>query len=219
MRIFNPQLDFSPDKPFYPMVISYDSQVYGFHYLISHGLFTRFEDFCNLPKNIHLSKNEQILRYSQSCGEENQKDVKKVISSGKMELFFTPELMSTTSNGVRINQDILAKEIFKDPNKAIQYYNRISAGGLLILAWENTKDDQNDDPVWKFLYHCRNAAAHKGYYNFLHGEPKQLAKWRSLEITKALQGNPLFPDPPREGFLGVGDVLYLLSDIEKEYYQ
>ncbi len=227
MDIFDPQLNFSPEKPFYPMVISYISQVYGIHYLISHGFYLRFENFCKKMENIGYSKDEQILRYSHSCGEENRKAIEKVIRSGKMEFFVTPALASKTSNDIRINKETLAEEIFKDPNTAIQYFNHISAGGLLILAWENTRDDHTDDPLWKFLYHCRNAAAHKGFFNFQNGEPKKVAKWKSLEITSSLQGYPLFPvdpkkdshDPPKESFLKIGDVLYLLADIEKKFYK
>jgi hypothetical protein len=32
MNMFDPQLNFSPEKPFYPLVVSYISQIYGFFY-------------------------------------------------------------------------------------------------------------------------------------------------------------------------------------------
>jgi hypothetical protein len=186
--------------------------------LISYGIFNLFEEFSKNPENLNLSITEQILHFSLSCGERNIKDVENVIKSGKMELFLSPELISKISKGIKINKNAIIKEIFKDPNTSLQYYNRISAGGLLILAWENTKGDHTDDPLWEFLRHCRNASAHKGHFHFLHGEPKKPAKWKSLEITHDLHDHPLFSEPPEEGFLGVGDVLYLLTDIEKEYY-
>jgi len=121
---------------------------------------------------------------------------------------------------------MLAKEIFKDPNTTIQYYNPISAGGLLILAWKITTDNHTKHPLWEFLRHCRNVTAHKGNFNFINGEPRKPAIWKSLEITKDLHEHPLFPAPPKEnpqgslekGFLGIGDVLYMLADIEKEFY-
>jgi hypothetical protein len=32
-----------------------------------------------------------------------------------------------------------------------------------------------------------------------------------------MQGNCLFADPPKRGYIGIGDVLYLLADIEKKF--
>jgi hypothetical protein len=71
------------------------------------------------------------------------------------------------------------------------------------------------DPIWEFLRHCRNAAAHKGRFNLVRGEPRRLATWRSKTTAPGLNGTLLFTDGKLPGFLGPGDVLYLLSDLEK----
>jgi hypothetical protein len=80
-----------------------------------------------------------------------------------------------------------------------------------------TRGFHTHDPLWEFLRHCRNAAAHKGFFNFMHGGPKRPAKWRGLEIVSSLQSTPLFNDPQVSGFLGIGDALHLLSDVEQTF--
>jgi hypothetical protein len=218
MDVFDPQLIFSPDKPFYPLVMSYLCQVHGFFDLVSRGLYQRFERFCQKETNSSLSHHELIQLFCQSLGEKNRKAAEEVVSGGKMGIIFEQELASCISSGIKVNTEDLAKEVFEHSDPAIRYFNRISAGGLLILAWENTESEHVHDPLWEFFRHCRNAAAHRGFFNFYQGEPRRAAKWRTLEIVQGLQDQPLFPDPPKKGFLGIGDVLYLLADIEKEFY-
>jgi hypothetical protein len=218
MDIFDPQLIFSPDKPFYPLVMSYVCQIHGFLDLASRGLYQRFERFCQKQTNFSLSRHELIQLFCKTLDEKNRKTAEEVVSGGKMGMMFKQGLASSISTGIKVDTEVLAGEIFEHPTSAIRYFNRISAGGLLILAWENTEADHMRDPVWEFFRHSRNAAAHRGFFNFYQGEPKRPAKWRTLEIIQGLQGQPLFPDPPKKGFLGIGDVLYLLADIEKEFY-
>jgi len=218
MDVFDPQLIFAVEKPFYPLMMSYICQVHGFFDLVSRGLYQRFERFCQKQTNSSLSRHELIQLFCQSLDDKNRKTAEEVVSGGKMGMIFKQELASCISSGIKVNTEALAKEVFEHSDPAIRYFNRISAGGLLILAWENTETDHVHDPMWEFLRHCRNAAAHRGFFNFYQGEPKRVAKWITLEIVQRLQGQPLFPDPPKKGFLGIGDVLYLLADIEKEFY-
>jgi hypothetical protein len=95
---------------------------------------------------------------------------------------------------------------------------------LLILAHETTAGHHTHDPLWEFLRHCRNAAAHGGRFELRHGEPKRPATWRNLTITTGLAGTRLIDGPRRptsaaddveKGLLAVGDVVPLLWDIER----
>jgi hypothetical protein len=45
-----------------------------------------------------------------------------------------------------------------------------------------------------------------------------VAKWRNLEIVRELEGRTLFHDGTNPGFLGPGDTLHLLSDLEERYF-
>ena len=94
-----------------------------------------------------------------------------------------------------------------------------SAGSLLIVAHEISKDNPWHDhgPLWEFLRHCRNAAAHGGSFNLLHREPKQPATWGSFQITACMRGASLFKGVDPNGILSPGDPIRLLWDIEQAY--
>ena len=118
---------------------------------------------------------------------------------------------------IEIAIEDLANEIIRDHKSPVSHLNNISAGALLIVAWESTAISHSKDPLWEFLRHCRNAAAHGGAFDFHKGEPKNLAAWSGLCITNSLQGTPLFSPPATSSFIGAGDVLVLLYDIEHKF--
>jgi hypothetical protein len=92
-----------------------------------------------------------------------------------------------------------------------------AAYSILIESKDALEAYRNQTPIWEFLRHCRNAAAHNGgCFNFINNEPRRPAEWRGIVITQALQGSPLFKRPPNgDGLIGPGDVIYLLHDIEQ----
>ncbi len=211
ISIFEPQLSFDENKPFYPLIINYLAQVHGFIDLASRGVLSKLEEIG--PKGV-----EMLLTDDRHKEKGFNEAVEAISKGGRGGLIGKQELESkVTGKGLRINVESLAKEIFIKPEAPITHFNRMSAGSLLILAHESTKKFHTPDPLWEFLRHCRNAAAHKGYFNFLHGEPKRPAMWRGLEIVGSMQATPLFNDPPVSGFLGNGDILYLLWDIEQAF--
>ncbi len=60
--------------------------------------------------------------------------------------------------------------------------------------------------------------ARGGAFRFINGHPRRPAHWRTLTVTQALEGSPLFQaDESGTGFLKVGDVPDLLWDIEQAY--
>jgi hypothetical protein len=91
----------------------------------------------------------------------------------------------------------------------------VSAGSLLIAAYEVTKNMSDRGPVWEFFRHCRNAAAHGGRFNFTAQEPSRPAAWKTIHVDSTLQGTPLFDLPGVQGLLGLGDPILLLWDIER----
>jgi len=115
---------------------------------------------------------------------------------------------------LKVDVNLLGKLILQDHGAALVYFDRMTAGPLLILAWETTKGRHTKDPLWEFLFHCRNAAAHNGAFRLLNGNPKHPAEWRRTKIVSSLHGQPLLADPPAPGFMGPGDPFYLLADIE-----
>jgi hypothetical protein len=210
--------EFDPKKPFYALVLAYLSQVHGLIELASLGLYQRFEKLCQRPALGNLSRAELIAKYVSALGKENRKYTERVLRGGKTILLSEPVLLSETGKGIKLSSDELAETVFMEHEVTIRYFNRMSAGGLLILAWEDVKPKRLDNPIVQFLWHCRNAAAHNGAFHFKPKEPKKPAVWRTLKIVRTMQGDPLFADPPKKGFIGIGDALYLLADIEKKFY-
>ena len=206
--------EFDPKKPFYGLVLVYLSQVHGFFELIARGLLQRFERFCQGPTQRNLSKEELMAKYSFSLG---IKDVEGVLRAGKTTLLNNPVLLSQTGEGIKWDSTELAETVFMEYEAALQSFNRLSAGSLLILAWDRVPPKHRGSPIGQFLKHCRNAAAHNGAFHFKPEEPKKPAEWRTLSIVRTMQGDSLFADPPKPGFIRIGDVLYLLADIEKQF--
>jgi hypothetical protein len=209
MKALLPELQFDPQKPFYAMVLGYLTQVHGFLEICSRGVLARLQK--DSPENV-----EAWLQKEQS---KVVRDFYAAALAGRKEtpLFGRQELASRTGAGIRVETAQLAEEVISNHLAGVEYFNRISAGGLLIIAWEMTSEYHSCHELWEFLRHCRNAAAHRGHFHLVGNEPRRPARWRSLEITHALQGKPLFPVPPEQGFLGIGDVLYLLSDLESTF--
>ncbi len=214
MDFLNPKLSFDENKPFYPLVVNCLTQIHGFLELVSRGVKTKMEGF----------DAGELETYINSLARNDKDAWESVFRGGKTGLFGKMELESkATGQGIQIDNDLLAKELFDKNEGPVTYVNRMSAGSLLILAWEITEPHHTKDPLWQFLRHCRNAAAHNGHFTFYpsvlnsSGNLKYPAKWRGFEILSSLQGQPLFFSPPTPGFLGAGDPFYLLWDIEQAY--
>lgn len=88
------------------------------------------------------------------------------------------------------------------------------------MAYDAGKKMDDKSPIWNFLYHCRNAAAHGGHFKI--ERPRFPAKWGNLEITPALNESELFHNPfdisKRIGLLAPGYLISLLLKIEKTYF-
>jgi hypothetical protein len=215
MNIFEPHFPFDESKSFYPLVMSYTAQLHGFMELASRGFKITMEEF----KSRGLEEHNTLLETICNLPESAEKTAwQSTYQSGLTSLIGEKKLQSKIApNAVVVNDEFLAIKTFFDYKAYIDHFMRMSSGSLVILAYEMTERCRTRDPLWEFLRHCRNAAAHRGYFNFQNGEPKRLAKWRNSEILPSLQGQPLFYDGNQSGFLGPGDVVYLLWDIEQSF--
>jgi len=92
-----------------------------------------------------------------------------------------------------------------------------AAGFAFVMAHEVSKGKpwHNQDPLWEFLRHCRNAIAHNGKWHFLGKEPAQPAQWGPFLLGRILHGTPIFKK--NGGMLSPGDPIRLLWDIEQAY--
>ena len=217
MNFLEPKIEFDPQKPFYALVVSYAAQVHGILDLTARGIREEFNLVLAQHQEKGIPTDEMIERLCGGILEGYADHVRAVLRSESTPFAGVQRLHSHVDQGLKVDTSILSRELFSQYQDPVAVFNRLSAGSLLIMSWELTKANHKKDPLWEFLRHCRNAAAHKGYFNFMKNEPKRPASWRALEIKTALQGTPLFWDGRKSGFLGPGDVIYLLADIEKKF--
>ncbi len=120
----------------------------------------------------------------------------------------------TQSDGLEYSAEEIA-EVCKENTASQMKALTVSGGSLLIAAYEATKDASDKGPVWEFLRHCRNAAAHGGCFHLASKEPSRPASWKSLTIDSELQGSPLFDILSDKGLIGLGDAVLMLWDVEQ----
>jgi hypothetical protein len=202
-----PRNNFNRAKPFYPIVMHYIIQLIGFKELAIRGL-------PNISQQLSINLPTSEIPQSHPL-EEQIENLEKSLTkiSGPLQLH-------TVQSDTHIEIDI--KKIATELSEHVQYLGNFmmaSAASVLILAHEHCvgKPFRNNDPLWEFLRHCRNAAGHGCKFNFLYDEPKRPAIWGKLEITQNHQGQPLFIDGTNNGFMSPGDVLGLLWDLEQSY--
>jgi len=135
------------------------------------------------------------------------------------DLLLRPISLAVTddSDRLEVSVDFVAKEFVENHAYLMEYQVR-AALNALVMAHEVTKskDYRTTDEKWEFLRHCRNAAAHNGCWLFRKGEPKHPAKWRAIELSSAMHGQPLLIQANGTGSLNLGDPIALLWDIERD---
>lgn len=129
------------------------------------------------------------------------------------------QLQGTVSGPINVGVAEIAADFAQNGPYVAQSWSQ-SAISLLITAHETCKEMgyNTTDPIWEFLRHCRNAAAHGNSFHFTKREPRRPATWRGREITKDLQGTILFATEQEDSpFLMPADPVLLLWDIEQQY--
>lgn len=196
---------------FYPAVMSYWISLHGLFELLSRGMIRTVNEAAAGVLEGHEA--EAARKYAAFYADEADRTVTKI--------FDVPNL-ETTGDAKRVTPptpDELTAEIFQSPDYVL---GRVTAGGNLLVAAAAAAEDffDHDDPMWEFLRHCRNAAAHGGRFRLKkYDQPKQKAEWRGLEITAGLERTKLFKDGTGEGLLAAGDPFLLLLDLEKKHPQ
>ena len=101
----------------------------------------------------------------------------------------------------------------KSLDNSINQVNKI----FLSSMWDTLKLHKqyqkiSTEPDIQYFRHMRNACAHNNTLNFK--GLKYPAKWREREIKQEDSGSKIFP-----GFLSGGDVMLLMMDIDKKYFE
>ena len=193
---------FDRSKPFYPLVMLYLVQLFGFKDMALRGI-------------VGSPTIEELLSRLQRKFGDTDDDLRAKVTKVAGPLELRSEYQGDT---IKVDADVIAQDLATNIGYLASYMMR-SAGSLLILAYEATKDQpcRDDGPLWEFLRHCRNAAAHGGRFSLLRAEPRKRAVWGSLEITRQSNGMLLFKNDQGSGLLSPGDPIRLLWDIEQAY--
>jgi hypothetical protein len=218
---------FDRGGPFYPHVILYISTIHGIMDIAWRGATIIGKDLIAKEKELfeRTSKGENCQKETEEIRLKKENLITmsrpdlwvRIESTEKLHIPFGtgPQLQSITEpEYLQIDLDGLALEFTNNRAYNLQY-SLIAASHLLISAYDATANIRSQDPMWEFLRHCRNAAAHNGKFHFLGLEPSRPAKWRNLEITKSMEGTDLFCDKDGKGSLRPADPIYLLHDLEE----
>ncbi len=204
-----PLAHFDKGKPFYPLILNYVASLHGLHELLMRGLIIKLKA---MPRPMAEKEIEKHPQYA------------ALLDSSPTQF---PDPLALKSefqgNSIKIDADEIASVLVTDPNQIRTFTAPLvglhirAAASVIILAYETTAQYHDNGPLWEFLCHCRNAAAHNGLFHFYKGEPRLMAKWGTLNIQATMQGMPLFGSTITAGLLSPGDPILLLRDIEQAY--
>jgi len=201
--------EFDRRSLFYPLITNYLILLAGFKEFGAAGLAL-------LIKEMPQGRIQDLLTDAEKRGNIDQ--VRRLLDTTPLELYEPLVMVSEQSHEkVQIDLTLTMREIAQHSSFLVQRVAPAAMGGLLIQAYESTSDHHDRQPLWEFLRHCRNAAAHGGRFNLLHGEPHRPARWGRFSIEPTLHGTYLAARPERQGLLAPGDALRLLWDIEQAY--
>jgi hypothetical protein len=207
MRREVPLYEFQRSSPFYPLVTNYIVLLLGFKEFTAAGIALAIQ---RLPAD----ERANLLEDARAKG--NSEVVERLASATPTELHPPLELVSELENHkIRIDAEETMLELMQNASHLISFLKRTAMSSLLIHAYEATEPFHDRTPLWEFLRHCRNAAAHGGRFNFQHGEPRRPATWGRFRIDPSLQGTCLAATEEAAGLLAPGDPLRLLWDIEQ----
>lgn len=201
-------LTFNPEKPFFPLVLNYLCALHGHLELTSRNFTAEIGKFAKSPADLES--------FAQKIDSKIMRERLPEIAKGHTTVLWEDLglFSKIESRHLTLETQNLAKSITLDHQKALPHFSGQSGGALLILAWNTTEVFHTHEPIWEFLRHCRNAAAHRGSFTFSQAEPRRPAVWRNISITKSLEGRSLLPGTIQDALLGPGDILLLLHDLE-----
>ncbi len=214
--------NFDRSKPFYPLIMNYLVLLIGFKDLAGRGVIKELNKFSGANAGLHLTALTSAVLKRPSASEKDMMEVEQQLTEiiDVLSKILGPlELKSEfKGNHIKVEVDDIANDLMNNASYLIRF-TLLSGGSLLILAHEISKYKPWHDkgPLWEFLRHCRNSAAHCGLFTFRDNEPKRLAEWGHFRIERALQNSPLFKDEKGLGLLSPGDPIRLLWDIEQAY--
>lgn len=196
---------FDRGKPFYPAIFHYACHFLGFHEVLRSGFTIAIDGLRKKRAAAGLEETSEVM-----AGIET--DIARL---GRLQL-----RCGVDGTKIPLSLDQFAKDVVAH-SQYLAKHTMYAAGVVLVMAYEMNADKPWNDrgPLWEFLRHCRNGVAHGGNFNLASGQPKRPASWGPFNITRALNGTPVFRNETSAGLLFPGDPIKLLWDIEQAYPQ
>ncbi len=207
---------FDRSKPFYPLVIAYIVFLHGVIELSSRGIINKLKKLRKEGKDI-----TKILEETKLKPEILEKIKTLELTPLVGDLSLRSELQN---NNIEVDINDIAEDLLNNCSYLFNSGSPFAATYMLLIsAYEitndyRTKNNCQNDPLWQFFRHCRNASAHNGKFYLKNGEPRCTAKWDKFEILKTMDNTRLFKNNPTDSaLLSIGDPIRLLWDIEQTY--
>lgn len=209
-----PLYQFQRNSPFFPMVLNYQVILLAFKEFGAAGVALSLKD---LPDVTY----QEVLADASTKG--NAELIER-LKGAAIEELHPPLVLISEFQDQHIKIDALAtmRELGSNAAYLVDDLKLSAASALLVHAYETTANFHNHnhktEPLWEFLYHCRNAGAHGGRFTFRNDQPKHPAIWGRYSLSRAThEGMPLIPHKGVTGLFAPGDPLRLLWDIEQQY--
>jgi hypothetical protein len=209
-----PLYQFQRNSPFFHMVLNYEVHLLALKEFGAAGVALSLKD---LPD----AEYQEVLADARIRG--NAKLIER-LKAALVEELYPPLVLVSEFADQRVTIDALTtmRELGANIGYLVDDLKLSAVSALLVHAYEATEKihnhNHNTEPLWEFLYHCRNAGAHDGRFTFRNGQPKHPAIWgRYIMSRETYEGMPLIPYKGTTGFFAPGDPLRLLWDIEQKY--
>lgn len=205
-----PLYQFQRSSPFYHMVLNYTVLLLALKEFGAAGIALKLK---GLPD----------IEYQKVLDDARIKGNAELIESLKeasIKELYPPLALESAFQDQRVIIDAFATmlELGDNISLLVDDLKLAAASALLVHAYEATEKLHNAEPLWEFLYHCRNAGAHGGRFTFRNGQPKHPAVWgRYILSRETHEGMPLIAHRGIPGLFAPGDPLRLLWDIEQRY--
>jgi hypothetical protein len=228
--------DFDREKPFFPLVMNFASQMIGFKEIATMADVLIIRNMMNkvLPASHFETDRFQLIvspavsldgfdlaypykeEFRQMFVQTPNLPLERLLThTAPFEIVGSRALKCRTQEaGILFSAEEIAAVYLTNAEKQTKA-SGVSAGRLIVSAFESVKYLKDQSPVWEFFRHCRNAAAHGGRFNLHPDEPFRPAAWKALRIHNGLHGTPLFDIVGDPGLLALGDAILSLWDIEQ----
>jgi hypothetical protein len=205
-----PLYQFQRSSPFFHMVLNYQVLLLAIKEFGAAGVALFLKDLPDVEY-------QEVLADARAKGNAELVEHLKAVS---VEELYPPLVLVSEFQDQHINIDAFAtmRELGTTIGHLVDDLKLSAVSALLVHAYEATKKFHDKEPLWEFLYHCRNAGAHGGRFTFRNGQPKYLARWGRYILSRAThEGMPLIAHKGIAGLFAPGDPLRLLWDIEQRY--